>query len=272
MSDVQVSIEDKMAAVYKRILTTVIFICIGWAVIMIGTLGFRSPIAILGFLIAPWPMLGRMLKGGFGAMFNMPEYVVITTHSDGSKSSDGGAESKLMNLFFKCILLAIGVFIGTIATIIYLVILLIQYIALYVQAKPKPVFLRSAFFLFIVAALVLPGSIIAGALVYNAKVKIDGAKFIAEYGYFITAIENADKQNITAYTANLKGQYRSSVLMTILDADNPDDYTKSISKYISIGEAVTIIAPYDRGSVHIRHENDAGTISIRDLSLDPPTP
>jgi hypothetical protein len=266
----QEEIQGKMAAINGRIKTTAIFFIIGWALLMFSVMAGQahSIIALLAFLsliIMPWPMLGRMLKGGFGAMFNMPVYYTVTTYSDGSKTDDY-ALSAGINLGLKAILLAIGVAIGFIASAVYLIFLILRYLHLYTQAKPKPAFIKTAFFILVVTVVgFIPASIIPikiGEGILISKRNADRAAFMSKHGDFIKAIENADKQPITAYAV---GSYRQ---MTIWDFNqDPPVWVKD--KWLSEGDTVTIIAPYE-GSVRVRHEDDVGTMSPENLSLTPP--
>jgi hypothetical protein len=196
----EVSVQDKLAAVYKRMLTTIIFLVLGWAVLWLGavTLG-GSLVMFLSFFIAPAPMLVRFWLGGFGAMFNLPEYNVVTTYADGRKESDGGVQSAQVNFIIRGIFLVIMLIIGFVATAVYLIFLFIKYIVLYTQAKPKPAFIRSAFFLIIIAVLSLPGILMLSAVGRNAIQRSNVAAFRAEHSEFFSAVENAERENVTAY-------------------------------------------------------------------------
>jgi hypothetical protein len=265
----EVSVQDKMAAIHQRMLNTIIFLVIGWAVLILPFAfleGNWRHLCFFAFLIAPAPMLGRILGGGFGAMFNLPEYTVITTYSDGRKESDYGATSAGINLFIKAILLFIAIVIGFIATAIYLVILLIKYIALYTQASPKPAFVKTAFFLLIIGVFSLFGVVLVGGIGQRVKVGVRVGAFSTEHSVFLNAIKNAERENMTAYTIVPPGKSTSTVSMVMYDSEGI--YRP---KEIPIGEAVTIIGSADEYfQVPVIHEDDRGTIRVEFLSLDPP--
>ena len=142
----EVSIEQKLAAVHKRIMITVIFCCVGWPVFLAGfTYQAGMIVMALGAIIVSGPILFRLWKGGIGGAFKTDEYEVVTTYSDGSKRSDGGSESFLMGLLIKLFLGIVLIIIGCLVTIGYLLFLIVRYIMLYLKASEKPALLKSAF-------------------------------------------------------------------------------------------------------------------------------
>ena len=174
-SAIKASPEATMEAVRQRIKTTITFLCAGWLVLCISVIGLGQVSGfimfvgfILGFAVAAWPMVSRMRSHGFGAMFDMPQYTVITTHADGRKSSDYGAESAAVTGIAGSIIFAIGVAIGIVATFIYLAILTIHYTVLYLKVNPKPAFMQSAYFLIVVSLGVLIGGVVLGGIMQNA--------------------------------------------------------------------------------------------------------
>jgi hypothetical protein len=77
---------------------------------------------ILGYLIACGPMILRILsKGLLAGVFDFSSYVVVTTYSDGSTSSDGGAASFDFNAFKLIIGLSVGVCVASIATLLSII-------------------------------------------------------------------------------------------------------------------------------------------------------
>jgi hypothetical protein len=77
-----------------------------------GTAAFLDmAIAGIGYLLIALPMAIRVYMSGFLSLFQLPEYVVITTYSDGSKESDHGMESFFSNMLFK--ILGIVIVLGT---------------------------------------------------------------------------------------------------------------------------------------------------------------
>jgi hypothetical protein len=168
------SSETNMEAICQRIKTTITFLCAGWLILCISVIGLGQVYPfimlvgfILGVAVAAWPMISRIRNRGFGAIFDMPQYTVITTHADGRKSSDYGAESAAVTGIAGIIIFVIGVAIGIVATFIYLVILTIHYTVLYLKANPKPAFMQSAYFLILVSLVVLIGGVVLGAIMQN---------------------------------------------------------------------------------------------------------
>ena len=276
--------EAKMASIYGRIKTTIIYLCIGWAFLMFFMINVQTMgsgvmfLSLLGMVIAPWPMLRRMLAGGFGAMFNMPEYVVVTTHGDGRKTSDHGAESAALNIVMKLLLLVIGVAIGTVATFVYLVFLTIRYIVLYVQANPKPAFMQSAFFLYAVLLLVVPGAVVAGVLTSGGMERAALSRARNENRAVYDAAANAHRQTATAYVIHeaTAGRGTRAVTMTLIGPDGARTGSRSLAN----GAAVTITGPASptRGQrsfnfrVPVEHEGSRGYVDIRRLGMSPPNP
>jgi hypothetical protein len=72
----------------------------------------------LGYLIACGGMYWRIIRGGLFAGFNPSNYVVITTYSDGSTSSDYGEESNIADFFSMAIRLTFGLFLAGVATVL----------------------------------------------------------------------------------------------------------------------------------------------------------
>ena len=271
----ELTINDKLAIVQKRILTTVFFLCLGWAVLWIGVglLGINNPLPVISVVIAPLPMLLRMWRSGFGAMFQIPDYVVITTHGDGRRTSDGGAEAASINLFLRLLKIFIGIVIGFIATMVYLVILLIHYTALFVQAKPKPKFLKSAYMIYIIGAIVLLLALVGNGIANNIRRSVTASTTMRVHSVLIDAIKDADRQNVPAYIVTTES-YRGQPLadrrapMTVLDETAQHGF---FVVDIIHGSAVMIVAPYDgRGVVTIKYGDNIGTVRIERLSLDPP--
>jgi len=267
----EVVVPDGMKEVHKRISETAYFLCVGWTLIMVGIIGFQSPIiAFLGVFIGPLPMFRRMMAGGFGAMFNMPEYEVISTDAHGRKSSDGGYQSAVINLIFKCILIVVGIAIGIFASLAYLVILLIRYLVLYAEAVPKPTFMKSAFMIYAMVVVVFFGAMILGGVTEKVRRNVLAKQWAKESAPLIKAVENADKHPITAYTLSMSKRSKYA-LMSIWD-ETVDPPKHIEDKFINKGEEVTIISPYskDHYGVLVRYGDDVGYISISSLSFEPP--
>jgi hypothetical protein len=155
-----VGTEQKLAATYKRILITVIFSCIGWPVFVYAfNHSFNPLVMLLGGAIVSAPILFILAKGGgLKDIFKTDEYEVITTHSDGRKTSDGGTQSFMMGLIVKFFLLVFVVLLGCLITIGILVFMIVRYVKLYLQVSEKPPFIKSAFPVLIAGLAVFVGS------------------------------------------------------------------------------------------------------------------
>ena len=150
----QFSAEEKLQVTFHRLKITSIFFCIGWLIFAIFLIGISytkasgiAPLFVLiGWAVVGLPMIGRMWIGGFKHAFNLPEYEVITTYSDGRKTTDHGAQSQMNNLFVQIFLALALIALGGIVTILYLVFLTIKYLAQYAMVKPKHSFMQSGLF------------------------------------------------------------------------------------------------------------------------------
>jgi hypothetical protein len=150
-------VSPRLAATHKRILNTVIWCCIGWPVFIYG-MGFSDNmfLVLLGAVLVSAPMLYRMWKGGgLAGVFKLDTRETITTYSDGSKTSDGGYNSMASSLVMNIFLFLLLVFIGCLATLIYLIYLVIKYAILYSLEKEKPAFMQSAYPILIAGLIVL---------------------------------------------------------------------------------------------------------------------
>jgi large-conductance mechanosensitive channel len=166
MSDAQTKqagLEQGLALTYKRLLITIVFCSIGWFMLYFGMANsYRGTgwmfLALLGAVLIPGPMLLRMFSGGgLKNAFKIEEYEVITTYGDGRKESDHGSTAATGGLVKNIFVAIIMVIVGIVATIVYIIYLSIKYVALFVQVKPKPTFINSAFLLWIVGFVVLLG-------------------------------------------------------------------------------------------------------------------
>ena len=173
-AETEISPEQKLAALYKRILITVIFCCVGWPIFLYAFNYSMNPLVmLLGGAVVSAPILWIMLRGGgLKDVFKTDEYEVVTTYRDGSKKSDGGTESFLMGLIVKFIGLILVIFIGCLITIGLLVYMIIKYIRLYLQVSEKPAFIKSAFPIILAGLIVFVGS----GIVVNGIARASAAK------------------------------------------------------------------------------------------------
>jgi uncharacterized membrane protein len=152
--------EQKLAAAYKRILITVICSCLGWPIFVYAfNHSFNPLVMLLGGAIVSAPILFILAKGGgLKDVFKTDEYEVITTHSNGRKTSDGGTQSFMMGLLVKFFMLIFVVLLGCLITIGILVFMIVRYVKLYLQVSEKPPFIKSAFPVLIAGLAVFVGS------------------------------------------------------------------------------------------------------------------
>jgi len=107
----------------------------------LSSIEFGPLYTILGCVIISAPMqLKIWLLGGSPLKF-WADYEVVTTYSDGSKTSDGGLQSNMFKIGYAVVMIFVGVAIQAIK----LVFLPIRYIACYTKEDPKPSFIKSGF-------------------------------------------------------------------------------------------------------------------------------
>lgn len=175
MNKTKISAEQMLAATHQRLLITAVFCCVGWIFFVIGFIGMSGNflLMLIGSVIAAGPILYRMmqtksLKGAFSRLDDA-DYEVITTHTNGTKTSDGGHESRTANFILQIILAFVILIVGCIVTLVYLVWLIISYIILYLVVTPKPAFLLSGFPIIIGGLVVLIGGLIGAGFMQNAR-------------------------------------------------------------------------------------------------------
>lgn len=101
------------------------------------------------FIISAPLLLKIWFLGGSPFMF-WRDYQVVTTYSDGTKSSDYGAQSAVLKLIITAVMIYVGVAIQGIK----LIYLTIRYIIAYSKEDDKPAFIKSGL-LIIIAAIAL---------------------------------------------------------------------------------------------------------------------
>lgn len=109
---------DKMSHGLKEIWKIIIFCCIGWLIICIGTKA--SPFfAIIGALVVSVPSVICVRRHGFKNIFNY-DYQIVTTYSDGHKTYDADLGGKLGLMVLQLFLtIFIGIFLTPIRYIAY---------------------------------------------------------------------------------------------------------------------------------------------------------
>ena len=151
---------DKMSHGLKEIWKIIIFCCIGWLFITIGTK--TSPLfAVIGALIISVPSVIAVKKYGFKNIFNY-DYQIVTTYSDGSKTYDVDLGGKLGLLVVQ---LFLTIFIGAILTPIRYICYCIKFNANCKKLNWKPEFKLGVLFPTIVGiAIFVLGLILTSVL------------------------------------------------------------------------------------------------------------
>ncbi len=126
---------DKMSHGLKEIWKIIIFCCVGWLTICIGTK--TSPFfALIGALIVSVPSVICVRRHGFKNIFNY-DYQIVTTYKDGHKTYDADLGGKLGLMVIQ---LFLTIFIGVILTPIRYIAYCIQFNANCKKLNWKPEF------------------------------------------------------------------------------------------------------------------------------------
>lgn len=126
---------EKMSLGLKEIWKIIIFCCVGWLILAIGTK--TSPLfAIIGALVVSVPSVICVRKYGFKNIFNY-DYQIVTTYKDGHKTYDSDMGGKLGMMVIQLIL---TIFIGIVLTPIRYVLYCIRYNANCKKLDWKPEF------------------------------------------------------------------------------------------------------------------------------------
>jgi hypothetical protein len=143
---------EKLFATHERIAFIFKYAILGFATMLIfrflGLIfgGFIWLfLAQIGLVILCWPMYQRIRQYGFWDALRVDDYEVITTYTDGSRSSDGGFESTIFNLFLRFAVLAIQFLAAMYGTLFYMIYLFIKYSIQYLRCSIRPPFQISAF-------------------------------------------------------------------------------------------------------------------------------
>ena len=126
---------EKMSHGLKEIWKIIIFCCVGWLILSIGTK--TSPIfAIIGALVVSVPSVICVRRYGFKNIFNY-DYQIVTTYRDGSKRYDADLGGKLGMMVIQ---LFLTIFIGVVLTPIRYVVYCLRYNANCKKLDWKPEF------------------------------------------------------------------------------------------------------------------------------------
>jgi len=181
---VKLSPEESLARVYTDMRKTIMFFSIGWIIFMFGATIAGEPgnmfLMLLGAAIAAGPIVAILFLGGSFAGLFKADYEVITTYSDGSKKSDGGAESRSNNMTVAFILALIAIFIGIVVQFIRLIIQISKHFYYTRKVAQKPDFLHSGTFLIVIGFAVLIGAPAIFSPIGSAKEKARVAAIVKE--------------------------------------------------------------------------------------------
>jgi hypothetical protein len=219
MSDVNVEEQrhEKMGSLYVALLGNVLCAGIGWILFCIGFLGLSYSsdsdgitffVTLAGMVIIAAPLLIKwMATRSVKAMFNMSEYEVITTTTDGygntTKTSDGGLQSASINLFLSLIIAGIMLVLALIIQPIRIIIMAIKYAVHFGKAQQKPPFIKTGFFIGIIGVVCLILGVVFGAGIqkagsektdreYNTILESSGIDPNATYPYQATVIQTLE--------------------------------------------------------------------------------
>jgi len=175
--------QEQLAAIRNQLLKYVISAGIGWAALTLTywKSSLFLPGAALFFLITPWfcwrTMFSNGLIGAFmGASYN---YEVITTYSDGSKSSDRGSEAMQLNIILLIIKIPLFIFGAVFLKAWYILFGCYKYYTLYRKAETKPSLVKSAFPVMIAGVIMFFGFFGIGKTletIYHAQINANFAK------------------------------------------------------------------------------------------------
>jgi hypothetical protein len=171
--------QERMANTYIAMLITIAPACLGWALLMLSTYVLDNMFfAFIACLICVAPVLYSYMTSGWSqTLFFWRDYEVITTYSDGRKSSDGGAESAMMGLLYKLMMFGLVCMLAGIVSIGKCIYLPIKYTVCYLKVKNKPdlknpkKLVRTGFFLAAVGFLTFIGAPIVGSTINNIQIR-----------------------------------------------------------------------------------------------------
>lgn len=156
MSDEKTAGDIELEKVHRCLRFNSIFFWIG---ILIMAAGFLTDFLKLEvrintgiLLLVAWLFLGgtriiSVISGGFRTIFQ-PDYITVTTYSDGSKSYDSG--SIFSRLLSRIIGILVAFFIGPFVTCIHLIILIFKYLIYKVVGKGKTTLVPSGLIIIII--------------------------------------------------------------------------------------------------------------------------
>ena len=187
MSDVNLERQwhEKRRRLFRALLGNVICSGIGWIILCTGYIGLTyAPgsdmkgilVGLAGMVILAAPLLIKwMATRSVGAMFDMREYEVITTTTDGygnqTTTSDGGMQSQMTNLAASLIISGVMLVLAFIIQPIRIFIMAVKYAVYCGKTRQKPLFIKTAFFVLLIPIIVL----IIGVAIFIFGILIGGS-------------------------------------------------------------------------------------------------
>jgi hypothetical protein len=172
--------QDIYIRAYKDLLITAGFAGLGYFLLCMGMTAFNNNVlVVISLFVAVAPVLWKWFNSrSINTLFYWRDYEVITTYSDGSTSSDRGAQSTYaglskMILMFFLVCIASGV-----VTITKLFYLCIKSSIAYLKLQERPSFLFGPFFVMIVGLAVLIGAPMLSLGIGNIRINAQTAREI----------------------------------------------------------------------------------------------
>ena len=126
---------DKLSLALKEIWKIIVFCCVGWVLVCVGTQ--TNPLfAVIGALVISVPSVICVRRHGIKGIFNY-DYVIVTTYSDGRKTRDFDLGGKLGMLVIQ---LFATIFLGVVLTPIRYVVYCLRYHSSCKKLDFKPAF------------------------------------------------------------------------------------------------------------------------------------
>jgi hypothetical protein len=169
---------EKLDLIRKDLFELIIPACIGWAIFNLSAISpiffmFGMPLAMI---LMPWSCYRPAFQFGLSVFkFNTFNYNVITTYSDGSKSSDMGAEAFSANMFLMIFKVLFTIVLAFALAVFKIAYGCFTYIITYRSLENKKSIVKTAFPIIIIGFAVLIGAPVASIIIMNASEAIISA-------------------------------------------------------------------------------------------------
>jgi hypothetical protein len=242
--------QDIYTRAYKDLLMTAGFAGLGYVLVCMGLQGFHNNVLVaIGMFAAVAPVLWKWFNSrSINSLFYWRDYEIITTYSDGSKSSDRGAQSTYAGLAHMIAMFFIVCIASGIVTITKLFYLCIKSSVAYLKLKGRPSFLFGPFFVMIVGLAVLIGAPMLSLGIGQIRLNVQTAQEIKErtavYPELIKRESELSVQEIRSIIEELSNKsYRSDLdqefakaLNALKQASDSDLFAiEEFRGYVSIG-------------------------------------